>query len=148
MARRVIVRDLGFNALQRRLGKTRTLAVTVGVHADDGSVAHQNAQGATVAAIGLFHEFGAGVPMRSWLRAPVDASESEIKAAMRRVGRGIVSNRRRLDPASGMDFIGQFVLQRVKAHMTAGIPASDGPPRTLIDTSQFFDSIKHKVASR
>ncbi len=153
MARRVTDRDLGLKALRRRLRDAGRFEVTVGIHPKEGAVPHENGNGITVATIGTIHEFGVGVPERSWLRAPLDNDRTAIRAAMKRQARTIVSNRSRKRADAALDFVGRFIVARIKAHIGRNIPPPladatierKGDDLALVETSQFLDAIKHKV---
>jgi hypothetical protein len=55
-----------------------SVSLTAGIHASEGSEAHKG--GLTNADVGSFHEFGFGVPQRSWLRAYFDENEARLGA--------------------------------------------------------------------
>ena len=53
-----------------------SVSLTAGIHATEGGESHSN--GLTNADVGSFHEFGFGVPQRSWLRAYFDEHEARL----------------------------------------------------------------------
>ncbi len=83
------VRETRQKPLPQLSGKRAT--VTVGIHGDDGSDPHAHAtfeaDGAltpdsdlTVSEVGSFHEFGLGVPQRSFIRGWFDEAVEENRA--------------------------------------------------------------------
>lgn len=155
MVARVIDRDLGWRALLARAGVSGTLQVTVGIHADEGGEGHGDS-GLTVAAVAAFHEFGFGVPQRSWLRDTIDAEEADLKRFMRQLGKAMISNRRRLRPRRALELFGLRVETAIRKRIRDGIPpelapatvAAKGSTTPLIDTGQTIQSIASKVTGR
>jgi hypothetical protein len=56
--------------------------ITVGVHANEGAKAHGDS-GLTVNELATIHEFGLGVPERSFIRSWADAKREKIRALIR-----------------------------------------------------------------
>lgn len=156
MVARVVDRDLGWRALLRRADATGTARVLVGIHADDGAEAASGGAGQTVVAVASFHEFGLGVPQRSWLRAGIDENRGEINKLTRRLGRAIISNRRRLSANRALDLLGLDIVAKLQARIRAGIPPENAPKTIeakgssvpLIDTGQMIQSITSRVTGR
>lgn len=155
----VVDRDLGMRALFVRLQKLGVSSLTVGVHEKDGSDQHEGST-ATIADIGMFHEFGTTdsegeeiVPERSWLRSTLDNDKSAIKRSIAQVARRITSNKVRMDPRIGIGIVGLDIQRRMQARIRKGIspPLSDarikqkGSTVPLIDTGQFIQSITFEV---
>lgn len=154
MTATVSVRDNGYKGLIGRLSKPST--VTVGVHMAEGS--EQSADGdITVAEIAAIHEFGLGVPERSWLRDFVDENRDEIHQLMRRAGREIAAG---MEPEKAMARFGLVIVGKVKERIIAGIdpPLAEvtkiakqrktrgGPKDTpLILFGQLISAIAHEV---
>lgn len=72
---RVTTRDLGFHARMVQIRDLARVKMSVGVHADEGGAKHQGGEGETIAEIADAHEFGLGVPRRSFVRSWVDANK-------------------------------------------------------------------------
>lgn len=144
------VRDLdkGLNSLLARLAKAKGLSLTVGVHDTEGGQAYQ--KGLTVAEVATIHEFGLGVPQRSFLRSWADERAAENQALIKQVGEQVVKG---LDVSTGLDRLGLKFVAGIQGRMVAGIPppnapstiAQKGSSTPLIDTSQLKGSIRHKV---
>lgn len=64
-----------------RLLSSKPELISIGVHGQEGEQGHANGE-QTVAEIAEAHEFGLGVPMRSWLRAWFDEREPEIEKVL------------------------------------------------------------------
>jgi hypothetical protein len=84
---RVLDKDNGYDALLERL-RQGAARLTVGIHEAEGSVDHGD--GVTVAEIGEFHEFGLGVPRRSFIADWADEGKAEHDDQLRKMAIAIV----------------------------------------------------------
>lgn len=142
--------DRGYKALLKRVLKAaEQVTVTVGIHEAEGDADHE---GATVADVGSFHEFGLGVPQRSFIRDWADENEGENKERIRKIGEAIVTGK--IDsPEQGLERFGLFAVGSIQQRMATGIEpelspatiASKGSSVPLIDTGVLRSSITHKV---
>ena len=132
--------------------------VTVGVHSADGSQVEEGSD-ITVAEIAAIHEFGLGVPERSWLRAFVDENRDELSDMLAATAKLIAQGKYPADVA--MNRFGLAVVGMVKKRIVAGIEpglaestkaekmrvtggnAKDTP---LIRFGQFISAIAHEVS--
>jgi len=140
----VVVKDLGFNALMKRLQRMAVSSLTVGVHEDAG----ETEDGLTTAQVAGFQEFGTiNVPERSFLRSTLDTEETQIAGVIKDVSKRVISNRRRLGSRRALGIIGLDITRRIQARIRGGIPPAlvsrQGTP--LIDTGQLIQSITFKV---
>lgn len=149
--------DRGLSALMaRRIGE---LAATVGVHADEGAGTKEGEE-ITVAEVAAIHEYGLGVPKRSWLRDFVDENEAKLRQMLTASYRQVMSGK--LTEEQALTRFGLAVEGMIKKRITKGIEpelleetkerkkkmtggAKDTP---LILTSQFISSITHEVHRR
>ena len=99
-------------------------SVTVGIHADDGAAVKEGSEELTVAEVAAVHEFGIGVPERSWLRGYVDESEPDIKRRLRASADAVT--RGRIDAQTAADRIGLHIVGGMRERIMDGIQ----PPRT------------------
>ena len=144
MATRIRDRDRGAKALIKRLSAaSKPITVTVGIHEAEGSADHD---GATVADVGSFHEFGLGVPQRSFIRDWSDENEAENKDRLRKIGQAVVAGKL-ASVEQGLERFGLFAVGSIQQRMAAGIepPKADGTPATLIDQGILRSSITSKV---
>lgn len=154
MNTKVTVKDNGLKQLLKSLHELPT--VTVGVHQEAGAALSSSGD-ATVAEVAAFHEFGLGVPERSWLRDFVDENRTELLSMLRasalEVAKGANAHRQ-------MERFGLAVVGMIKERIIAGIEPSlkevtklrkqqitGGAPKDtpLILFSQFIGSIAHEV---
>jgi hypothetical protein len=106
----------------------------------------------TVGDLATIHEYGLGVPERSFVRAWADsnqqANEAALKAAAERVVRGSAPSAQ-----VALDQVGLVFVGSIQARMAGGIPPGNSPATIarkgsstpLIDTGQLRASIRHKV---
>jgi len=151
MAASVRVTDRGANDLLRRMKEAgEELTVRVGVIGDEAEAQHQ-ADDLTVVDIATAHEFGVGVPQRSWLREWVDENEPELQRRMRAIADAVVKRGLPLKP--GLDAFGEKAVGEIKQRISGSIPppnspvtiARKGSSTTLINTEQFRSSITSDV---
>lgn len=158
MAASVRVVDHGADALMRKVrDAAKGARVKVGVIGDEAAAQH-NGGGMTVADIASYHEFGIGVPQRSWLREWIDEDMAEIKRLLRESAFYVV---KRGSPVwVELDRFGVYAVGSIQARMASG-PGSwqelaestvirktgrlgDRTAR-LIDTGQLRSSITYAV---
>jgi hypothetical protein len=137
-------------------------AVLVGILLDgaefrgkDGSSADGQAkdgpEGLTVVEVGIFHEFGFGVPKRSFIRDGFDESERALKTLGRRLAVGVVDakiTKRTWLLAMGSKARSSFI-RRINKGIAPGLSevtiARKGSSRALIDTGQLKGSITYSL---
>lgn len=118
------------------------VSITVGVHDEEGSKEHPNAEnGETVAEIAQDHEFGFGVPQRSWLRAWVDSTDYKP----------LIQN---LPQEERAETLARRLQESIQGRIKDGnIPPPNSPMtilkkghgKTLVDTETFVNSVTAKV---
>lgn len=147
--------DHGYADLERlinKIGKNRS-AVVVGITEAEGG--KQHSEEASISEIATIHEFGLGVPERSWLRGWFDENrawiQEEIKKATKAVLEGRLTEERALD-LLGMKFVGS-----IKERISGGGALAPNSPETirrkgssvpLVDEGRFIGSITHEVRMR
>lgn len=151
------VRDTD-RGLAKRIASLEGLsrAVTVGVHGDQGGEPAEGGE-ITLAEVAAIHEFGLGVPERSFLRAFVDEHRTELQAMMRASAQAVAAGK--LTSEVALERFGLRVVGMVKKRIVAGIdpPLAEatkeqkaartgGPKDTpLILWGQLISSILHEV---
>lgn len=155
MASSVTIRtkDTGFAKFLKRLTSPE---VTVGVHQDKGSAIDEGGD-LTVAEIAAIHEYGLGVPERSWLRAFVDENREQLLDMLAKVAVQTASG----NGDQAMERFGLAVVGMVKKRITEGIdpPLTEETKREkmrvtggkakdtpLIRFGQFISAIAHEVS--
>lgn len=154
MTVRVIDRDFGLRALERRLRNARFARVTVGIHEDAGE-----SGGVTIAEIGAFQEFGTRtIPQRSFIRQTIDMKAADIRALQRRLAKRVVRKADRMQPRQALGILGEAITSMMRARIRAGITPTlaastlaskkSGRETPLIDTGQLIQSLSFKVVTR
>ena len=139
--------DRGLNSLLARMAKSKGLTLSVGIHDAEGNAPHGPT---TVGEIGTIHEFGLGVPERSFLRSWADENAGENQALIKVVGEKVVKG---LDIQTGLDQLGLKFVAGIQGKISQGVPppnapstvAKKGSSTPLIDTGVLRSSIRHKV---
>lgn len=134
------------------LDAARSLAITIGVHEEEGGADEGN--GRTVAEIAEANEFGLGVPARPAITGWADEHGDEFTARMRQESEAAL--RARVSPAQRLDALAQVGAGEIQAKIAAGVPppnspvtiARKGSSTPLIDKGQFRSSIRGKVGPK
>ena len=152
---KVVDVDRGYKRLRawfRREGRRRGSHVIVGLRSDGpGGTEHSGGEGLTIAEIGSVHEFGLGVPERSFIRATFDErAEAYIRFIERLTGQALD---RRGGVRGVLSKLGERAVADIIRRINAGIP----PPlaqatidrkdsaKQLVDTGQLKQSIDFQV---
>jgi hypothetical protein len=128
------------------------LEVTIGIHAEDGAEGHDG--GLTTAEVGSYHEFGLGVPQRSFVRAYFDEHASEIEQAQDAcLARILAGSDPRAEAARlGLKLEGgmkERILARIDPPLAESTKARRGESAVpLVDTSQLIGAIRSRVTER
>lgn len=150
----VTVKDRGYAALMRRLARAaKPTSVTVGIHSDKGGEVHDEASGVTVVDVGAFHEFGLGVPRRSFIADWVEQNQEHHRELITKAAQAVLAGTLTIDQATAR--LGARLEAECKRRLTQ-TPADWPPldPRTvarkksskpLIDTGALRAAITHKV---
>ena len=151
----VRVVDRGAAALLKAAEDAReSFRVKVGIVGDDTNKTPYEENGdITVAEVAEQHEFGIGVPQRSWLRAFVDQNEGRIKGDLRGLAETVL--RRHLPVGRGLAQLGTKIVAGIQQRMANRIPPplhpytlmmrKHGGTVPLIDTGQLRSSITYLV---
>jgi hypothetical protein len=156
---RVKVVDRGAAKLLRATKELRTAAVRVGILGGNASAGKRQREGgssdASVALVAAAHELGLGVPLRSWLRTPIDTMRPEIEKRLRMLAQKVAHGDLTVDGA--LEQLGLWLVGELQKGIAAGLPvtplapatiAKKGSSKPLIDTGQMRSSISHEVVSR
>jgi hypothetical protein len=151
--------DKGLKSFRDLFGR-KTAYLKVGVFGDKGNA--QAANGSiTVAELAAIHEFGLGVPERSFLRSYFDANEALLTSAIVRLTKSLIDQvLKNKKPATVqqqsnvLNKLGLFIVGGIQARISAGeitpplaesTIARKGSSTPLIDTGQLRSSISHEV---
>ncbi len=124
--------------------------ITVGIHAEEGQEQHDG--GLTNAEVGTFHEFGLGVPQRSFIRAYFDENEALIVAKLEQAAQRVLDGAD--DKLEAQRFavwlesqVKEFILNRnVEPELSDATKKRRGENAVpLVDSSQMLGSIRGKV---
>ena len=136
-------RDRGAKAVTKRVEDVRGLVMSVGVHAEAGGENIENAER---------HEFGLGVPQRSFIGAYADANQADVvKRMSAAVAAGLAG--KGAGPRQNLEALALKCAGEVQAMIAGGIAppnapstiAKKGSSTPLIDTGQLRPSITGKV---
>jgi hypothetical protein len=141
MSVKITDKDHGYRALFKRIGQPSRV-LSVGVLSEgggSGSIGH----------IATIHEFGLGVPERSFIRGWADGHEADNIALLRGCAQRVLKG---LDPDTALNQAGAVMAGGIQAFISSGIapPLSphtrSGVGTPLIDTGALRSSISWRVA--
>ena len=148
---RVKVRDVdkGYRDTMRRIDTAKSATIEVGIMGDKGGAA----KGAlTVLDVATFHEFGMGVPERSFIRGWYDAfhptAQKQISAMLQAVVKGTRTK------SQAMELLGVRWVGEIQKYIVAGTNFQPlarvtilrkGSSAPLIDTGQLKASVTYRV---
>ena len=129
------------------LGKKAPQHVDVGILGED---AHGSGE-LSVAALAAIHEFGLGVPRRSFIADFVTENEDKLKRLIQSKVQAVAQ--RKKTRAQVLKELGAEIQGMIQARIANGIPpalapstiAQKGSSTPLIDTGQLRSSITHRV---
>ncbi len=158
--------DKGAKALLARLKEAKGLTLTVGVHDTEGALPHEEppteGEGSgdsstppTVAQIATVHEYGLGDnPERSWLRAWADTNQAKNEDTLTKIAQAVFEGKFTAEQGlerAGLRFVAE-IQQGIKAHIPPPLKpetiARKKSSTPLINTGQFWGSIRHRVNKR
>lgn len=151
---KIVDRDNGYRDLMRRmrdLGKGAPFA-EVGILATEGAAEHRSTPGATLFEIAEQHEFGLGVPERSFIRAFFDEHEAEARRFLSKLLADSV--RTREERSAALHKFGIWLVAMCQKRIRAGIAPENSPmtqrlkgsSTPLIDTGQLWTSITFRTS--
>jgi len=150
---RIVKKDQKYNELAKRLWGKEKVGVAVGLLASGPAAAQhesknpQQRSSLTVIDVGIIHEFGLGVPERSFIRSWVDANRQRCLEAMRRLMLAVIKGK--YERTQALNLFGLWVQGQIQAHISQGIPppnapstiAAKGSATPLVDTGQLRAAI-------
>ncbi len=142
--------DHGADAMVKVAKTFHHMTLKVGILEKGGET---YADGMTVGAIGTIHEFGLGVPERSFIRAWADENEgqirSQIKKQLARVLKGELSAEAAWGQLGAL-FVGQIqkrIVDHIEPPLADSTIRAKGSSTPLIDTGVLKSSITFTVES-
>jgi hypothetical protein len=141
--------DNGYKALVNRIYTMGAPKISVGVFETDGAKVYVD--GVTVLDVATFHEFGLGVPERSFLRGWFDENIERAREALVRLMRSVVEGKRTKEQA--LELFGVWLVGEIQKRMAENIPpplapetiARKGSDVALIDTGSLRSSVTYKI---
>lgn len=140
-------RDRGWKKARKAVRDRRNQYTTVGVHANRGA----RSDVANNLMLAMVHEFGLGVPERSFIRDTIDSNESVYKTFIRKLAEQVVFGR--ITQKQAVQLLGLKVKADMKNRIAAGIDPPNAPltvvrkgsSTPLIDTGQLVNAIDFEV---
>lgn len=141
-------KDNGLNKLKKALGKS---SIQVGILEKADDPKEGSKEGLTVEEVAAFHEFGLGVPERSFLRGWLDENKEKVKEALERMAEATV--RGKYSKEQALELLGQKFVGSIQERISNRIPPpladstvkKKGSDVPLIDTGQLRASITYRT---
>lgn len=153
--------DHGYKNLVELLFKGQKPKIEVGILAADGAVAHvpegQEApkQALTVADVATMHEFGLGVPERSFLRAWFDKYQGQAVQALTRLMQESIRTNGKPSPEQTLNQTGAWIAGKIQQYINASQVKPElaestikrkGSSVPLKDTGQLVSAISFRIS--
>lgn len=124
-------------------------AIKVGLPADVGS--YEN--GASILQVGAAHEYGLGVPRRSFIRVPMDKEADKIKSALQSGFKSVMNGGDTLTNLNKVGFVAQNISKTAFKNQGYGqwtdikeeTKARKGSSKILFDTGRLVQSVSFWV---
>lgn len=148
----VTYKDNGAKALVANIGKAHKASVDVGVLGEKAA-AKEDKGTLTVGEVASFHEFGLGVPERSFIRGWVDENEKVVQNLS---GRAVAAVAKGMPVDQALTIIGSKIASLMQERISRGIEPANAPStiarkgssKPLVNTGQLRSSITPRVAQR
>lgn len=142
----IVDRDMGMKQLMKELDQKSTSAVYVGIQGKEADAREEGGE-LTVGEVASQHEFGLGVPERSWLRGWFDENIDRIHEDLRKVTQKIL--KLELTKEQALQLLGVKYVAEIQKRIVAGIEPPNAPSTIkakgsstpLIDTGQLKSAI-------
>ena len=150
-----IDKDLGWKEIEKRIREMEKKPhVTVGIQGDKAAMPHQGGSERTNGDIAAIHEFGIGVPKRSFVLGYADEEKSAIHKKSRFLVSAILGRKMTLKAA--LDTLGLFVQNGMKNRIKRHIAPPNAPATVrkkksntpLVDLGTLVGSITYKAYPR
>lgn len=148
-------KDSGYKDLERLVSKLRKNRASVSVGITEESGAKQHSEAASISEIATIHEFGLGVPERSWLRGWFDESRAENAEQIKKATKAVIEGR--ISEEDALELLGMKFVGAIKERISGGGSLAPNSPQTiarkgssvpLVDEGRFISSITHEVKPR
>lgn len=148
----VTVRDNGFSNRVKMLVAMQPASITVGIHGEEGAETEGDT---TVATIANAHEFGLGVPRRSFLRSWAEENAGRnagiLSRALERCARGDATYPQTLH-SIGSVFVADCRLRIARGQIGPALSPETvdrkGSSTPLLDTGQLSAAIRYKFEAK
>jgi hypothetical protein len=135
----------------QRVENAKSAALSIGIMAGEGTKTHTGSPGLTVLEIATFHEFGMGVPERSFIRGWFDAFKDQAQKYISTMMQSVIAGKRTKAQALqllGVRFVGECQKYLITAPFVPLAPATirrKGSSIPLVDTGQLKSSITFRI---
>ncbi len=152
--------DKGYAAFMKRVNDCKSATLVVGIMGDKGNeiskAEHGNgnprgSRSLTVLDVATFHEFGLGVPERSFVRAWFDMFQPQARKMITVMLKSVIDGKRTKANALellGVRFVGELQKFIVTGPFQALEPATiraKGSSKPLIDTGQTKSAVTYRI---
>ena len=157
--------DKGYQDFLKRVNTAKSASIDIGIMGDRGITAVKDVHGngeprggkriLTVLDIATFHEFGLGVPERSFIRGWYSSFQATAHKQIRAMLESVIRGRR--DKSQAMELLGVRWVAEIQKFIVAGTnlqPLAEvtilrkGSSMPLVDTGQLKSSITYRVNPR
>lgn len=138
--------DKGWDAVRKTIDRARERDVKVGVQSESGG---------ELVNVATWNEYGTHtIPARSFVRAAIDQGAADIGKHAAELGGQVLDGKLSTETALGR--LGLSAARKIQEQIRSNVPPPNAPStvrakgssKTLINTGQLRQSIRHKVVNR
>jgi hypothetical protein len=145
---------IGIDNLKKDLESLRKRKVTIGFQGESGSAIHENGDGASVANVASWMEYGTeSVPARPFLRTTFSRYSDKFQSALKKAVSDLIDRRKSLETA--LEPVGELGVASVRdiidtaatwaEPLSAGTVKSKGHSSPLVDTGQMRATVSWAI---
>ncbi len=144
--------DKGYKDMMKRVNDAKSASIEVGIMGDKGGSPKTGGPGLTVLDVATFHEFGLGVPERSFIRGWYDVFQPTARKQIHAMLESVVKGKR--TKAQAMELLGVRWVAEIQKFIAEGTNLKPlaritilrkGSSVPLVDTGQLKSSITYRV---
>jgi hypothetical protein len=145
--------DKGYRDRMKQIDAAKSASIEVGIMGDEGGLSQKKGgPGLTVLDVATFHEFGLGVPERSFIRGWFDVYQATARKQISAMLQSVVAGRR--SKSQMMELLGVRWVAEIQKFIAAGTnlqPLEEvtilrkGSSVPLVDTGQLKASVTYRI---
>lgn len=144
--------DKGYRDRMKQIDRAKKASIEVGIMGDAGGDPKKGGPGLTVLDVATFHEFGLGVPERSFIRGWFDVYQETARKQISAMLKSVIAGKR--SKSQAMELLGVRWVAEIQKFIATGTnlqPLEEitilrkGSSVPLVDTGQLKASVTYRI---